>query len=50
MRVRKPLGVQDHLVHLQEPEAALTVLYILAQKALTLPGNQKADVLAWVQP
>lgn len=45
-----PLWGQDMLwggrwVHLQEPEAVLTVFHVPAQ-TLTSPGNHKADVLA----
>lgn len=49
MMINKPLEVQDYLVHLQEPETVLTVLDIQAHKELTLPGNQKADALSWVE-
>ena len=39
---------KDIWVHLQEPEAGLTVFHVLAYKVLTLPGNQEPDALAWV--
>ena len=39
----------DIWVCLQEPEAILPVFHVLARKALTPPGNQEADALAWVQ-
>lgn len=39
---------EDIWVHLQEPKAVLTVFHILAHKAMTAPGNQEADALAWL--
>ena len=51
MIMNKPLWGQDMWkdiwVHLQEPSAVLTVFHIPAHEALTAPGNQEADVLAW---
>lgn len=37
---------KDVWVHLQKPEAVLTVFHILAHKMLTPSDNQEADVLA----
>ena len=52
MVMNKPFWGQDMWkdiwVHLQEPEAVLTVFHLLAYKVLTPPGNQEADALAWV--
>ena len=39
---------RDVWAHLQEAEAVLTGFRVLAQEALTPPGNQEADALARV--
>lgn len=39
---------RDVSVHLQEAEAVLTGFHLPAHEALTRPGNQEADALAWV--
>ena len=36
---------EDICVHLQEPEMVLTIIHILAHKALTSPSKQEADAL-----
>ena len=41
--------VERRLVHLQEPEAVLTVFHVQGHKAPTIPGNQEDDALAQVQ-
>ena len=40
---------KDVWIHLQEPEAAVTVFRILAPKASMPPARQEADALAQVQ-
>lgn len=51
--MNKPLCGQDIWkdiwVHLQEPEAVLTVIHVITHKALIPAGNQEADALTWVQ-
>lgn len=45
--INKPLWGQDIwkdiCVHLQEPQAVLTVFHVSAQKTLTPPGHQELD-------
>lgn len=51
--MNKPLWGQDMWkdvwVHLQKPEAVLTVFHIPAHKVLTPSDNQEPDVLAGVR-
>lgn len=53
MIMNKPLWGQDRWedtwLHLQAPETVLTVFHVQAHRALTLPGNQDADVPARVR-